>query len=123
MARDVDARMIRAESTRPFGALLRDLYLRNPTSFRLVCPDETDRCHAPERDGPPAPRAERPRDEVRGCGHERRERQHKPMATVFHSVKNQHGCDGKKAKGGQCVHTITWPSQRNGPIHSQHFPT
>jgi xylulose-5-phosphate/fructose-6-phosphate phosphoketolase len=33
---------IRAESTRSLGALLRDLYLRNPTSFRLVCPDETN---------------------------------------------------------------------------------
>ncbi len=31
-----------AESTRPFGALLRDLYAANPTSFRLFCPDETN---------------------------------------------------------------------------------
>jgi len=30
------------ESTRPLGALLRDLYVENPTSFRLVCPDETN---------------------------------------------------------------------------------
>ncbi|HWU87838.1 MAG TPA: phosphoketolase family protein [Kofleriaceae bacterium] len=29
------------ESTRPFGAMLRDLYTANPTSFRLFCPDET----------------------------------------------------------------------------------
>ncbi|HMG20108.1 MAG TPA: phosphoketolase family protein, partial [Kofleriaceae bacterium] len=33
---------IRGESTRAFGALLRDIYVRNPTSFRLVCPDETN---------------------------------------------------------------------------------
>ena len=32
----------RAESTRPFGAMLRDVYVRNPTSFRLFCPDETN---------------------------------------------------------------------------------
>jgi xylulose-5-phosphate/fructose-6-phosphate phosphoketolase len=32
---------VRHESTRPLGALLRDLYAANPTSFRLVCPDET----------------------------------------------------------------------------------
>jgi xylulose-5-phosphate/fructose-6-phosphate phosphoketolase len=31
----------RHESTRPFGELLRDVYRRNPTSFRLMCPDET----------------------------------------------------------------------------------
>jgi xylulose-5-phosphate/fructose-6-phosphate phosphoketolase len=33
---------IRHESTRPLGALLRDLYVKNPTRFRLVCPDETN---------------------------------------------------------------------------------
>ena len=33
---------IRHESTRPFGELLRDTYLANPTSFRLFCPDETN---------------------------------------------------------------------------------
>ncbi|HEX8108268.1 MAG TPA: phosphoketolase family protein [Kofleriaceae bacterium] len=31
----------RRESTRALGALLRDVYRRNPTSFRLMCPDET----------------------------------------------------------------------------------
>jgi len=31
----------RHESTRPLGELLRDIYTKNPTSFRLVCPDET----------------------------------------------------------------------------------
>jgi xylulose-5-phosphate/fructose-6-phosphate phosphoketolase len=31
-----------AESTRPFGAMLRDLYTQNPTTFRLFCPDETN---------------------------------------------------------------------------------
>ncbi|HUJ63269.1 MAG TPA: phosphoketolase family protein [Kofleriaceae bacterium] len=31
----------RRESTRQLGALLRDLYRANPTSFRLFCPDET----------------------------------------------------------------------------------
>jgi len=30
------------ESTRQFGALLRDAYQDNPTSFRLFCPDETN---------------------------------------------------------------------------------
>ncbi len=30
------------ESTRQLGQLLRDLYRDNPTSFRLVCPDETN---------------------------------------------------------------------------------
>ena len=30
------------ESTRPFGAMLRDTYVKNPTSFRLFCPDETN---------------------------------------------------------------------------------
>jgi xylulose-5-phosphate/fructose-6-phosphate phosphoketolase len=29
------------ESTRALGELLRDLYIRNPTTFRLMCPDET----------------------------------------------------------------------------------
>ncbi|MBS1118208.1 MAG: phosphoketolase family protein [Deltaproteobacteria bacterium] len=33
---------VRAESTRVFGELLRDTYVRNPTSFRLFCPDETN---------------------------------------------------------------------------------
>jgi len=32
----------RAESTRSLGALLRDVYTRNPHSFRLFCPDETN---------------------------------------------------------------------------------
>ena len=32
---------VKHESTRPFGALLRDTYVKNPTSFRLFCPDET----------------------------------------------------------------------------------
>ena len=31
----------RFESTRALGALLRDAYVKNPTSFRLFCPDET----------------------------------------------------------------------------------
>jgi xylulose-5-phosphate/fructose-6-phosphate phosphoketolase len=31
-----------AESTRAFGAMLRDLYTENPTTFRLFCPDETN---------------------------------------------------------------------------------
>ncbi len=34
--------VVRAESTRPFGAMLRDAYVHNPTSFRLFCPDETN---------------------------------------------------------------------------------
>ncbi len=34
--------VVRAESTRPFGAMLRDIYVANPTSFRLFCPDETN---------------------------------------------------------------------------------
>jgi xylulose-5-phosphate/fructose-6-phosphate phosphoketolase len=39
---EVDAPGVRrAESTRAFGELLRDIYRRNPTSFRLMCPDET----------------------------------------------------------------------------------
>jgi xylulose-5-phosphate/fructose-6-phosphate phosphoketolase len=33
---------VRHESTRALGALLRDLYVRNPDNFRLVCPDETN---------------------------------------------------------------------------------
>jgi xylulose-5-phosphate/fructose-6-phosphate phosphoketolase len=33
---------VRAESTRPLGALLRDIYTANPDSFRLFCPDETN---------------------------------------------------------------------------------
>ena len=32
----------RLESTRVLGGLLRDVYRRNPTSFRLFCPDETN---------------------------------------------------------------------------------
>jgi xylulose-5-phosphate/fructose-6-phosphate phosphoketolase len=32
----------RSESTRALGALLRDVYLQNPQSFRLFCPDETN---------------------------------------------------------------------------------
>ena len=32
----------RAESTRKLGELLRDVYTRNPESFRLFCPDETN---------------------------------------------------------------------------------
>ena len=31
-----------AESTRPLGALLRDIYVANPDRFRLFCPDETN---------------------------------------------------------------------------------
>ncbi|MFD0524352.1 phosphoketolase family protein [Paractinoplanes durhamensis] len=31
-----------AESTRKLGELMRDIYLRNPRSFRLFCPDETN---------------------------------------------------------------------------------
>ncbi len=30
------------ESTRPLGDMLRDLYTRNPNTFRLFCPDETN---------------------------------------------------------------------------------
>ncbi|MDT7537488.1 MAG: xylulose-5-phosphate/fructose-6-phosphate phosphoketolase [Actinomycetota bacterium] len=33
---------VRAESTRQLGELLRDVYVRNPHSFRLFCPDETN---------------------------------------------------------------------------------
>src|SRR5829696_6848894 len=32
----------RAESTRKLGELMRDIYRRNPHSFRLFCPDETN---------------------------------------------------------------------------------
>ncbi len=32
----------RAESTRRLGMMLRDIYTRNPTTFRLFCPDETN---------------------------------------------------------------------------------
>lgn len=32
----------RHESTKQLGLLLRDTYVRNPTSFRLFCPDETN---------------------------------------------------------------------------------
>ena len=34
--------VVRSESTRALGAMLRDLYVKNPTTFRLVCPDETN---------------------------------------------------------------------------------
>jgi xylulose-5-phosphate/fructose-6-phosphate phosphoketolase len=33
---------VHAESTRVLGAMLRDIYVQNPTTFRLVCPDETN---------------------------------------------------------------------------------
>ena len=33
---------VRAESTRALGELLREVYRRNPDSFRLFCPDETN---------------------------------------------------------------------------------
>lgn len=33
---------VRHESTRVLGTLLRDVYRRNPTNFRLFCPDETN---------------------------------------------------------------------------------
>jgi xylulose-5-phosphate/fructose-6-phosphate phosphoketolase len=33
---------VRHESTRVFGAMMRDIYRKNPTSFRLLCPDETN---------------------------------------------------------------------------------
>ncbi|MGN6600509.1 MAG: phosphoketolase, partial [Actinomycetes bacterium] len=32
----------RAESTRQLGAMMRDIYEDNPTTFRLFCPDETN---------------------------------------------------------------------------------
>jgi xylulose-5-phosphate/fructose-6-phosphate phosphoketolase len=42
-AREVDAPgASRAESTRALGEMLADVYRRNPTSFRLFCPDETN---------------------------------------------------------------------------------
>ena len=34
--------VVRRESTREFGKMLRDIYTRNPTNFRLFCPDETN---------------------------------------------------------------------------------
>ncbi len=34
--------VISHESTRALGAMLRDLYVENPTTFRLMCPDETN---------------------------------------------------------------------------------
>ena len=33
---------LRAESTRRLGELMRDIYVRNPETFRLFCPDETN---------------------------------------------------------------------------------
>ncbi len=33
---------VRHESTRPLGALLAEIYRANPTTFRLMCPDETN---------------------------------------------------------------------------------
>jgi xylulose-5-phosphate/fructose-6-phosphate phosphoketolase len=33
---------LRAESTRKLGEMMRDVYRRNPDSFRLFCPDETN---------------------------------------------------------------------------------
>ena len=33
---------VRFESTRVLGAMMRDIYRENPTSFRLFCPDETN---------------------------------------------------------------------------------
>ncbi|HZU83048.1 MAG TPA: phosphoketolase family protein, partial [Polyangiaceae bacterium] len=33
---------VRHESTRVLGTMLRDIYLKNPTNFRLFCPDETN---------------------------------------------------------------------------------
>ncbi|MDR2619824.1 MAG: phosphoketolase family protein [Propionibacteriaceae bacterium] len=33
---------IRFESTRKLGEMMRDLYVKNPTNFRLFCPDETN---------------------------------------------------------------------------------
>ena len=33
---------VRHESTRALGAMLRDIYVENPTTFRLMCPDETN---------------------------------------------------------------------------------
>ncbi len=34
--------VVRHESTRAFGGMLSDVYRKNPTTFRLVCPDETN---------------------------------------------------------------------------------
>jgi xylulose-5-phosphate/fructose-6-phosphate phosphoketolase len=34
--------VVKAESTRALGTLLRDVYRDNPTTFRLFCPDETN---------------------------------------------------------------------------------
>lgn len=33
---------VHRESTRAFGAMLRDTYVKNPNTFRLFCPDETN---------------------------------------------------------------------------------
>ena len=42
-ARDVPSpATVRAESTRALGELMRELYQRNPETFRLFCPDETN---------------------------------------------------------------------------------
>ena len=42
-AREVPApASVRAESTRALGEMMRELYVRNPESFRLFCPDETN---------------------------------------------------------------------------------
>ncbi len=42
-ARDVPApATVRAESTRALGEMMRELYERNPDTFRLFCPDETN---------------------------------------------------------------------------------
>jgi xylulose-5-phosphate/fructose-6-phosphate phosphoketolase len=42
-AREVPAlAAVRAESTRALGELMRELYVRNPETFRLFCPDETN---------------------------------------------------------------------------------
>jgi xylulose-5-phosphate/fructose-6-phosphate phosphoketolase len=34
--------LLHQESTRALGAMLRDIYVDNPTTFRLMCPDETN---------------------------------------------------------------------------------
>ena len=34
--------VVRHESTRTLGEMLRDIYVANPTTFRLMCPDETN---------------------------------------------------------------------------------
>ena len=41
-ALEVEPGVTVAESTRQLGVMLRDIYLDNPTSFRLFCPDETN---------------------------------------------------------------------------------